>query len=154
MMVVKQELQIQLATIKGLPWVWCAQDDEEPEKGEGSEDDDEGKVSKRKHKMESRLKIAELKQTCPRPEVVEVWDVTAQDPRLLVYLKVRRSSLTLINFTQHMYMLHDGGRREPGSCFPDLHQNLYPHLASASGLREPSEDWLLTLEAEGGLPLD
>ncbi len=28
-------------------------------------------------------------QVCPRPEVVEVWDVTAQDPKLLVYLKVR-----------------------------------------------------------------
>ena len=27
-------------------------------------------------------------QVCPRPEVVEVWDVTAQDPKLLVYLKV------------------------------------------------------------------
>ena len=29
-----------------------------------------------------------LLQVCPRPEVVEVWDVTAQDPKLLVYLKV------------------------------------------------------------------
>ncbi len=28
-------------------------------------------------------------QVCPRPEVVEVWDVTAQDPKLLVYLKVK-----------------------------------------------------------------
>ena len=44
------------------------------------------------HKEANRLKIAELKQTCPRPEVVEVWDVTAQDPKLLVYLKVRSPS--------------------------------------------------------------
>lgn len=29
-------------------------------------------------------------QMCPRPEVVEVWDVTSPDPRLLVWLKVRR----------------------------------------------------------------
>lgn len=74
--------------LKGTP---CdAQDDKEKEKGEGSEDEtEEDKISKRKRKLESRLKIAELKQTCPRPEVVEVWDVTAQDPRLLVYLKVR-----------------------------------------------------------------
>lgn len=49
-------------------------------------------MSKRKRKLESRLKIAELKQSCPRPEVVEVWDVTAQDPRLLVYLKARTLS--------------------------------------------------------------
>ena len=27
-------------------------------------------------------------QVCPRPEVVEVWDVTSPDPRLLVWLKV------------------------------------------------------------------
>lgn len=58
-------------------------DSEEDEEGA------EGRVSKRKRKLESRLKIAELKQSCPRPEVVEVWDVTAQDPRLLVYLKAR-----------------------------------------------------------------
>lgn len=67
-----------------------AQDDKAQEKEEGSDEDEteEQKISKRKRKLESRLKIAELKQTCPRPEVVEVWDVTAQDPRLLVYLKV------------------------------------------------------------------
>ncbi len=29
-----------------------------------------------------------LLQMCPRPEVVEVWDVTSPDPRLLVWLKV------------------------------------------------------------------
>ncbi|EIE19194.1 DUF382-domain-containing protein [Coccomyxa subellipsoidea C-169] len=75
----------------------AAEEKKEPEKGEGSDnEEDEGKVgkeSKRKHKMESRLKIAELKQTCPRPEVVEVWDVTAQDPRLLVYLKAYRNTV-------------------------------------------------------------
>lgn len=27
-------------------------------------------------------------QSCERPDVVEVWDVTAADPKLLVYLKV------------------------------------------------------------------
>lgn len=80
-------LQFLLSAGKGPPI--DAQDDKEYEKGEGSEDEtEEEKISKRKRKLESRLKIAELKQTCPRPEVVEVWDVTAQDPRLLVYLKV------------------------------------------------------------------
>lgn len=66
----------------------CAQEDAGG--GEDSDDEEggESKQSKRKRKLESRLKIAELKQTCERPEVVEVWDVTAQDPRLLVYLKV------------------------------------------------------------------
>ena len=51
-------------------------------------------MSKKKRKLESRLKIAALKQLCPRPEVVEVWDVTAPDPQLLVYLKVRQCTST------------------------------------------------------------
>ena len=46
-------------------------------------------MSKKKRKLASRLKIAELKQACERPDVVEIWDVTAMDPKLLVYLKVR-----------------------------------------------------------------
>ena len=57
-------------------------DDEEDEGGEKG-------MSKKKQKQESRLQIAALKQLCPRPEVVEVWDVTAPDPQLLVFLKVQ-----------------------------------------------------------------
>ncbi len=38
--------------------------------------------------MARRLKITELKQSCERPDVVEIWDVTAMDPKMLVYLKV------------------------------------------------------------------
>ena len=72
-----------------LAWRSPAQEDKEAEDSDEEGEGGEGKQSKRKRKLESRLKIAELKQTCERPEVVEVWDVTAQDPRLLVYLKVR-----------------------------------------------------------------
>lgn len=43
----------------------------------------------------TQMKIAELKQLCSKPEVVEVWDVTASDPRLLVYLKVCEKTLLL-----------------------------------------------------------
>ncbi len=69
-----------------------AQEAEAGARGDADSEDEgdaEARTSKRKRKLESRLKIAELKQSCPRPEVVEVWDVTAQDPRLLVYLKAR-----------------------------------------------------------------
>lgn len=66
---------------------------QEPKQEDGSDDDssgdEEATKSKKKRKLEARLKIADLKQACPRPEVVEVWDVTAQDPKLLVYLKAR-----------------------------------------------------------------
>ena len=67
-----------------------AQEEAKAEKEDDSDEEEtaEQRLSKRKRKEQNRLKIAELKQTCPRPEVVEVWDVTAQDPKLLVYLKV------------------------------------------------------------------
>lgn len=39
------------------------------------------------HVVTSSISVAELKQLVEKPEVVEAWDVTAQDPRLLVHLK-------------------------------------------------------------------
>ena len=39
----------------------------------------------------SRLSVAELKQLVSRPDVVEMHDVTARDPRLLVHLKSTRN---------------------------------------------------------------
>ena len=38
------------------------------------------------------MSIAELKAACNRPEVVEVWDTTADDPKLLTFLKVSYKS--------------------------------------------------------------
>ena len=35
------------------------------------------------------MHIGSLKQAAPRPDVVEVWDVTSTDPKLLVWLKAR-----------------------------------------------------------------
>ncbi|KAI3424478.1 hypothetical protein D9Q98_010028 [Chlorella vulgaris] len=66
--------------------------------GEGdSEGDGEGEegLSRKKRRLASRLKISELKQACERPDVVEIWDVTAQDPKLLVYLKAYRNTVTI-----------------------------------------------------------
>ena len=40
-----------------------------------------------------KFSIAELKQLVQRPDVVEAHDVTASDPRLLVYLKAYRNSV-------------------------------------------------------------
>ncbi|XP_048539779.1 splicing factor 3B subunit 2-like [Triticum urartu] len=72
-------------------------------KGSGSDSDDdeqetqqkkkEGGISNKKKKLEQRMKIAELKQICNRPDVVEVWDATASDPKLLVYLKSYRNTV-------------------------------------------------------------
>ena len=40
-----------------------------------------------------RLSVAELKQLVTRPDVVEMHDVTARDPRLLVHLKSTRNTV-------------------------------------------------------------
>jgi splicing factor 3B subunit 2 len=64
--------------------------------GDGDDDGDEGgeaTLSKKKAKALRRMAIGELKQHCRRPEVVEVWDVTAPDPTLLVHLKAYRNSV-------------------------------------------------------------
>ena len=47
------------------------------------EDEDDGEsagLSNKQRKLASRMKVAELKRHCSKPEVVEVWDVTAADP--------------------------------------------------------------------------
>lgn len=41
----------------------------------------------------TRLSVAQLKQLVSRPDVVEMHDVTAQDPRLLVHLKATRNTV-------------------------------------------------------------
>eukprot|EP00252_Welwitschia_mirabilis_P014719 TRINITY_DN3253_c0_g1_i1.p1 TRINITY_DN3253_c0_g1~~TRINITY_DN3253_c0_g1_i1.p1 ORF type:complete len:235 (-),score=68.57 TRINITY_DN3253_c0_g1_i1:141-845(-) len=66
---------------------------------DSDEDDDQEKqnkekgISNKKKKLQRRMKIAELKQLCTRPDVVEVWDATAADPKLLVYLKAYRNTV-------------------------------------------------------------
>lgn len=66
--------------------------DEDDEDGEGKSKE---KLSRKKFKLLHRLSIAELKQLVKRPDVVEVWDVTSSDPRLLVYLKSYRNSVAV-----------------------------------------------------------
>ncbi|WOK94844.1 splicing factor 3B subunit 2-like [Canna indica] len=65
-----------------------------------SEDDEQeaqqkekGGISNKKKKLQKRMKIANLKQISSRPDVVEVWDATAADPKLLVFLKSYRNTV-------------------------------------------------------------
>ncbi|XP_066040610.1 LOW QUALITY PROTEIN: splicing factor 3B subunit 2 [Chamaea fasciata] len=51
------------------------------------------KLSKKKLRRMNRFTVAELKQLVARPDVVEMHDVTAQDPKLLVHLKAMRNSV-------------------------------------------------------------
>jgi splicing factor 3B subunit 2 len=57
------------------------------------EEEEEGAMSNKQKKLLARMKVAELKTHCSKPEVVEVWDTTAADPRLLVYLKAYRNTI-------------------------------------------------------------
>lgn len=56
-------------------------------------EDGEQRISKRKLKELNRMKIGELKQACPLPEVVEVWDATSAEPLMLVHLKAYRNTV-------------------------------------------------------------
>ncbi|KAG9158831.1 hypothetical protein Leryth_024245 [Lithospermum erythrorhizon] len=63
---------------------------------EGEEQDVQAKdkgASNKKKKRERRMKIGDLKQISSRPDVVEVWDATSADPKLLVYLKSYRNTV-------------------------------------------------------------
>lgn len=67
-------------------------DDDDADMEEEKKDDKE-KLSKRKLKKLTRLSVAELKQLVNRPDVVEMHDVTARDPKLLVQLKAHRNTV-------------------------------------------------------------
>ncbi len=86
----KRELQ-RMLELKKVP-KFNDDEDLEDEKKENA-DDDKPKISKRKQKQMTRLSVAELKQCVARPDVVEMHDVTAKDPKLLVLLKATRNTV-------------------------------------------------------------
>jgi splicing factor 3B subunit 2 len=70
----------------------------EPAKLEEDDDDDKGEetaptMSKKKLRKLNRLSVAELKQLVTRPDVVEMHDVTARDPKLLICLKSAKNTV-------------------------------------------------------------
>ncbi|PKI40126.1 hypothetical protein CRG98_039498 [Punica granatum] len=68
-------------------------DDSDSEEEEQNNEQKEKGVSNKKKKLQRRMKIAELKQICSRPDVVEIWDANAADPKLLVFLKSYRNTV-------------------------------------------------------------
>jgi splicing factor 3B subunit 2 len=69
-----------------------SEDDSDEDEDEDDTEKEKG-LSNKKKKLQRRMKIAELKQQCLKPDVVEVWDATAADPRLLVFLKGYRNTV-------------------------------------------------------------
>ncbi|XP_028409676.1 splicing factor 3B subunit 2-like isoform X2 [Dendronephthya gigantea] len=68
-------------------------EEEETQKKDEKPGEKVEKLSKKKLKLKNRMSVAELKQTVHRPDVVEMHDVTAPDPKLLVYLKACRNTV-------------------------------------------------------------
>lgn len=67
--------------------------DEDDDDAMDVENDEKERISKRKMKKLTRLSVAELKQLVQRPDVVEMHDVTARDPKLLIQLKSHRNTV-------------------------------------------------------------
>lgn len=89
---------------------------------EQTETEETKKLSKKKKKLMSRLSVAELKQLVNRPDVVEAHDVTAQDPRLLVYLKAYRNTVAIPRHWCHKrkYLQGKRGIEKPPFQLPDF----------------------------------
>eukprot|EP01117_Protostelium_nocturnum_P002732 TRINITY_DN135_c2_g1_i1.p1 TRINITY_DN135_c2_g1~~TRINITY_DN135_c2_g1_i1.p1 ORF type:complete len:579 (+),score=300.93 TRINITY_DN135_c2_g1_i1:90-1826(+) len=77
--------------------------EEEEKKSNESEEEGEGEdgektkngPSKREKKKQGRISVAVLKQLVERPDVVESWDITSSDPKLLISLKSYRNAVPI-----------------------------------------------------------
>ena len=98
---------------------------EEQKKEDSDDEDGEAKkerLSRKKFKLLNRLSIAELKQLVRRPDVVEVWDVTSSDPKLLVFLKSYRNSVAVPRHwcDKRKYLQGKRGIEKSGFQLPDF----------------------------------
>ncbi|XP_018570665.1 splicing factor 3B subunit 2 [Anoplophora glabripennis] len=84
--------------------------------------EDKSKLSKRKMKKLTRLSVAELKQLVHRPDVVEMHDVTARDPKLLVQLKAHRNTVQVPRHWcfKRKYLQGKRGIEKPPFNLPDF----------------------------------
>ena len=97
-------------------------DDDDDDEDMKKEEDDKPKLSKRKMKLLKRMSIAELKQTVSRPDVVEMHDVTAKDPKLLVHLKATRNTVPVPRHWcfKRKYLQGKRGIEKPPFELPDF----------------------------------
>jgi len=92
------------------------------EADDSDEEDEEVKTSKKKRKLSGRLSVAELKTLVKRPDVVEVWDTTSADPKLLVYLKAYRNTVLVPRHwsSKRKYMAGKRGVEKPPFKLPEF----------------------------------
>ena len=98
------------------------EDEEDEEKNRLENKDGQPKLSKKKLKLASRLSVAALKQLVNRPDVVEMHDITAQDPKLLVHLKATRNTVTVPRHwcAKRKYLQGKRGFEKPPFELPDF----------------------------------
>lgn len=79
-------------------------------------------LSKKKRKIAARMSVAELKTLVKRPDVVEVWDTTSADARLLAYLKAYRNTCAVPKHwnSKRKYMAGKRGVEKPPFKLPDF----------------------------------
>ncbi|XP_066598157.1 splicing factor 3B subunit 2 [Prorops nasuta] len=89
---------------------------------QGVEENGAPRLSKRKLKRLTRLSVAELKQLVARPDVVEMHDVTARDPKLLVQLKAHRNTVPVPRHWcfKRKYLQGKRGIEKPPFDLPDF----------------------------------
>merc|ERR1719265_343767 len=75
-----------------------------------------------KRRLASRMSVEELKTLVKRPDVVEVWDTTSTDPRLLVYIKAYRNTVTVPRHwnSKRKYMAGKRGVEKPPFKLPEF----------------------------------
>ncbi|XP_046628513.1 splicing factor 3B subunit 2 [Neodiprion virginianus] len=90
--------------------------------GQGIGEGGTPRLSKRKLKRLTRLSVAELKQLVGRPDVVEMHDVTARDPKLLVQLKAHRNTVPVPRHWcfKRKYLQGKRGIEKPPFDLPDF----------------------------------
>ncbi|KAL0484079.1 splicing factor 3B subunit 2 [Acrasis kona] len=106
--------------------------------GDDEEQDDEVKTtSKKKLKKAKRMEVAALKHCVSRPDVVEVHDVTADDPKLLVYLKSYRNTVPVPRHwsQKRKYLQGKRGIEKPPFRLPEFIRN-----TGITALREGAAD--------------
>ncbi|XP_075221871.1 splicing factor 3B subunit 2-like [Lycorma delicatula] len=108
--------------LKKVPKLPDEYDEDEPEEAEGKGEEKKEKLSKRKLKKLTRLSVAELKQLVSRPDVVEMHDVTARDPKLLVQLKAHRNTVPVPRHWcfKRKYLQGKRGIEKPPFDLPDF----------------------------------
>ncbi|XP_068164137.1 splicing factor 3B subunit 2 [Antennarius striatus] len=99
--------------------------EEEKKDSDDSDEDvraDAPKLSKKKLRRMNRLTVAELKQLVTRPDVVEMHDVTAQEPKLLVHLKATRNTVPVPRHWcfKRKYLQGKRGIEKPPFELPDF----------------------------------